>query len=399
MSADGGDNKIEVRANDPRPPVRGTTPAPRIPEGGPPPPPAPAAPPKRNLRRILLMASVPVALLLVGGYFWLTGGRYASTDNAYVQQDRVTVTAEVSGRIVEAAVKENQAVAAGDVLFKIDDQSYKIALASAEAGLASARLQVEELRAAENAAVAAVNAATDDVAFNQKQFDRQQGLLAKQVTSQAANDQAEQDLHTAQQALAQAKEHEESTLSALGGDASIKTDVHPMVLAALAKRDQAALDLANTVVTAPAAGVVAQADRLLVGQQITPSIAVMSLVETGSSWVEANFKETDLTKMLPGQKATITVDAYPGHTFEAVVASIGAGTGSEFSLLPAQNATGNWVKVTQRVPVRIRFTEDARQPCRCAPASARPSRSTSRVAGRAQRPLPKTARSRVELKS
>jgi membrane fusion protein, multidrug efflux system len=356
MSADGGDNKIEVRANDPRPPVRGTTPAPRISEGGPPPP-APAAPPKRNLRRILLMASVPVALLLVGGYFWLTGGRYASTDNAYVQQDRVTVTAEVSGRIVEAAVKENQAVAAGDVLFKIDDQSYKIALASAEAGLASARLQVEELRAAENAAVAAVNAATDDVAFNQKQFDRQQGLLAKQVTSQAANDQAEQDLHTAQQALAQAKEHEESTLSALGGDASIKTDVHPMVLAALAKRDQAALDLANTVVTAPAAGVVAQADRLLVGQQITPSIAVMSLVETGSSWVEANFKETDLTKMLPGQKATITVDAYPGHTFEAVVASIGAGTGSEFSLLPAQNATGNWVKVTQRVPVRIRFTE------------------------------------------
>ena len=130
-----------------------------------------------------------------------------------------------------------------------------------------------------------------------------------------------------------------------------------MVLAAQAKRDQAALDLANTVVTAPAAGVIAQADRLLVGQQITPSTAVMSLVETGSSWVEANFKETDLTKMLPGQKATITVDAYPGHTFEAEVASIGAGTGSEFALLPAQNATGNWVKVTQRVPVRIRFME------------------------------------------
>ena len=357
MSADGGDNKIEVRANDPRPPVRGTTPAPRIPEGGPPPPPAPAAPPKRNLRRILLMASVPVALLLVGGYFWLTGGRYASTDNAYVQQDRVTVTVEVTGRIIEAPVKENQAVAAGDVLFKIDDRPYKIALASADAALASARLQVEELRAAENAAVAAVNAAVDDVAFNQKLFDRQQGLLAKQVTSQAAYDQAEQDLHTAQQALAQAKEHEESTLSALGGNASIKTDDHPMVLAAQAKRDQAALDLANTVVTAPAAGVIAQADRLLVGQQITPSTAVMSLVETGSSWVEANFKETDLTKMLPGQKATITVDAYPGHTFEAEVASIGAGTGSEFALLPAQNATGNWVKVTQRVPVRIRFME------------------------------------------
>ena len=130
-----------------------------------------------------------------------------------------------------------------------------------------------------------------------------------------------------------------------------------MVLAAQARRDQAALDLANTTVTAPAAGVVAQADRLLVGQQITPAIAVMSLVESGSSWVEANFKETDLARMVAGQKATISVDAYPGHEFQAEVASIGAGTGSEFSLLPAQNATGNWVKIVQRVPVRIRFSE------------------------------------------
>jgi membrane fusion protein (multidrug efflux system) len=355
MSADGGDKRTDLRASERAP--GGTPPAQSAAPGGGPAP-TPAEPPKRNnRRRYILMASVPVILLLVGGYFWLSGGRYASTDNAYVQQDRVTVTAQVSGRIVDAPVHENDAVAAGDVLFKIDDAPYKIALASAEAGLASARLQVEELRAAENAAVASVDAATDDVAFNQKAFDRQQGLLAKGVSSQAAYDQAEQDLHTAQQALAQAKEREQSTLSALGGDASIKTDDHPMVLAAIARRDQAALDLANTTVTAPAAGVVAQADRLLVGQQITPAIAVMSLVESGSSWVEANFKETDLARMVPGQKAKISVDAYPGHEFEAEVASIGAGTGAEFSLLPAQNATGNWVKIVQRVPVRIRFSE------------------------------------------
>jgi membrane fusion protein (multidrug efflux system) len=303
------------------------------------------------------MASVPVLLVLIGGYFWLTGGRYASTDNAYVQQARVTMTAQVSGRIVLAGVEENDTVAAGDVLFQIDDAPYKIALSAADAGLASARLQVEELRAAENAAVAAVSAATEDVSFNQKAFDRQQGLLAKGIASQAAYDQAEQSLHAAEQALAQAKERQVSALSALGGNADIPTDDHPMVLAAIAKRDQAALDLANTVVKAPAAGVIAQADRLVVGQQVTPAIAVLSLVETGASWVEANFKETDLEKMIPGQAATIRVDAYPGRTFKAEVASIGAGTGSEFALLPAQNATGNWVKVVQRVPVRIRFTE------------------------------------------
>jgi membrane fusion protein (multidrug efflux system) len=350
MSADGGDKRPADARGAPAPTMKPE--APRAPAATP-----EELPKKNNRRRIILMASVPVLLVLIGGWFYLTGGRYASTDNAYVQQDRVTVTAQVSGRIVAAPLHENEAVAAGDVLFKIDDAPYKIALASAEAGLASAKLQVEELRAAENAAVAAVTAAEDDVTFNQKAFDRQQGLLAKAVSSQAAYDQAEQNLHTAQQALAQAREHEVSTLSALGGDASIKAEDHPLVLAAQAKRDQAALDLANTVVTAPAAGVIAQADRLLVGQQITPSIAVMSLVESGSSWVEANFKETDLTKMVPGQKATISVDAYPGRTFDCTVASIGAGTGAEFSLLPAQNATGNWVKVVQRVPVRIKCAD------------------------------------------
>jgi membrane fusion protein (multidrug efflux system) len=350
MSADGGDNRPAA--------ARPAAPAPAM-KAEPPIPPKAEEPPKRsNRRRIILMAAVPVVLVLVGGYFWLTGGKTASTDNAYIQQDRVTVTAQVSGKIVEAPVHENDAVKAGDVLFKIDDAPYKIALASAEAGLASARLQVEELRAAENAALAAVKAASDDVDFNQKNFDRVQGLLAKGVSSQAQYDQAEQSLHNAQQALAQAKEHEVSSLSALGGDASIKTDDHPLVLAALARRDQAALDLQNTTVTAPAEGVVAQSDRLVLGQLISPSVSVMSLVETGTSYIEANFKETDLTRMVAGQKAKVSIDAYPGHEFEATVASIGAGTGAEFALLPAQNATGNWVKVVQRVPVRIAFSEN-----------------------------------------
>jgi membrane fusion protein (multidrug efflux system) len=345
MSADGGEKR----------PVE---PAVLVKTGGRPAEPAsPPEQPKRSNRRYYIMAAVPVLLVLIGGYFWLTGGRYASTDNAYVQQDRITVTAQVSGRIVEAPVRANDPVATGDVLFRIDPAPYKIALASANAALASARLQVEELRSSLQQAQTQEKATTDDVDFYQKAFDRQQGLLSKGVASQATYDQAENALHSAQQSLAQAKEKELAAVSALGGDPSIATDDHPMVLAALAARDQAALNLANTTVTAPAPGVVAQADQLLVGQQITPATAVMSLVETGSSWVEANFKETDLTKMVPGQAATVTLDADPGHQFTAEVAGIGAGTGAEFALLPAQNATGNWVKVVQRVPVRINITE------------------------------------------
>jgi len=322
---------------------------------------AEAGKPRRSRRRFIVMALVPALLLAIGGYFWLTGGRYASTDNAYVQQDKVTITADVSGRIVEVAARENDAVAAGQLLFQINPEPYRIALAGAEAGLASARLQVEQLRAAYEQAMAEETAAADDVDFKQKSFERQQGLLKKGVASQASFDTAENDLHTAQQALSQAKQRSEAALAALGGDAAIETDDHPLVLAAIAKRDQAQLDLADTSVKAPSAGVVAQADRLQVGQYVTAATPVLALVETGHSWVEANFKETDLTRMKVGEPATITIDAYPDHRFTGEVTSIGAGTGAEFSLLPAQNATGNWVKVVQRVPVRISFSDPDHQ--------------------------------------
>jgi membrane fusion protein (multidrug efflux system) len=334
------------------------------------------------------MAVVPVIIAAIGGYLWLTGGRYMSTDNAYVQQDRVMITAQVSGRIVSAPVRENARVASGDVLFVIDPDPYRIALAAAEAGLASARLQVEQLRAAYSQANAAGQAATDDVAFAQKAFERQQGLLASGIASQATYDQAENNMHTAQQALAQADERIAAALSALGGDITIDTDSHPLVLAALAKRDQAALDLKNTTVTAPGDGVVAQADRLVVGQQVTPALPVLSLVEAGTSWVEANFKETDLTKMAPGQAATVTIDAYPGHALAGVVASIGAGTGAEFALLPAQNATGNWVKVVQRVPVNISLTNPPEGLILRAGLSASVSVDTAGVPGSAAAGVP-----------
>ncbi len=320
--------------------------------------PAPAKP-RRNIRRYLIMAAVPVVLILIGGYFWLSGGRYVSTDNAYVQQDRVTVTAQVSGIISEVDVSSNQAVKKGQVLFRINAEPYQIALDQAEAGLASARLQVDQLRAAYHLAVAALKAAQDNNDFQAKSLERQKELLAKGVSTQANFDEAQNSAHAAEQQLLQAKQNVAAALSALGGNPDFETDKHPLVLSALAKREQAALDLKNTTVVAPADGIVAQADRLQVGQYVTNPTgnptALLSLVETGTTWIDANFKETELADMHPGEKATVSIDAYPGRTFDATVASIGAGTGSEFSLLPAQNATGNWVKVVQRVPVRIRL--------------------------------------------
>jgi membrane fusion protein (multidrug efflux system) len=330
--------------------------------------PAPAAPPSNRRRRLLMMASVPIVLALLGGYFWLTGGRYASTDNAYVGQDRVTITADVPGRIVEVAVKTNQPVKKGDLLLRIDPEPYRIALAQADAALASARLTVDQLRATYQQALAEETQAQSDVDYSQKAFDRQKDLLKKGVASQATYDQAENALRSAQQALTQAKEKALGAIAGLGGDPNIETDKHPAVLAAIAKREQAALDLANTEVHAPVDGIVSQTARLQVGGYVSSAQAMptdlLSLVESDDTWIEANFKETDLTTMAVGQKAKVWIDAYPKCTFTGEVASIGAGTGSSFSLLPAQNATGNWVKVVQRVPVRVKLDSTACAPLR-----------------------------------
>lgn len=314
---------------------------------------APAPVRSRGLR-IALMLLVPLILLGVGGWMWLNAGRVQTTDNAYVQQNRVSVSAEVGGRIVAVEVRENQHVDAGDVLFRIDDAPYRIALAEAEAQLADARIKVSQLRSDYAARTADVGAKTADVRLAQETLGRQTKLLKDGFTTRAAYDEAVRALAAAQQNAAAASADAVSAHDALGSGTPAH---HPLVLAAVAARDKAALDLERTVVRAPQAGIASQTSRLQLGQLAVQGLPLVSIVVAGDAWVEANFKETQLTNMRVGQPATIRFDALPGRTFDAEVTSIGAGTGSEFSVLPAQNATGNWVKVTQRVPVRLRLKD------------------------------------------
>jgi membrane fusion protein, multidrug efflux system len=320
-------------------------------------PPAPAAAPKRRRRpgRFVLMAVVPLGFAVGGAYWWVTGGRFEETDNAYLHQPRITVASETAGRVVAANVGENAPVRAGDVLFAVDPEPYRIALAQADAALAAARTQVGQLRAAYGQAQAQAQAAVNDVNYFRSELERQQALSGKGIATGAALDAARRELNKAEDAGRAADQAVAGALAALGGNPAIRTDEHPGVLAALAARDKAAFDLAQTTVRAPADGIIAQAASFKPGQYVTAGTGLFSLVETGDTWVDANFKETQLTNMQLGQKAEIEFDAFPGRPVGATVESIGAGTGAEFSLLPAQNATGNWVKVTQRVPVRLRL--------------------------------------------
>ncbi|MER9326964.1 HlyD family secretion protein [Mesorhizobium sp. M0488] len=319
--------------------------------------PVPAPKKKRRIGRLLLMLVLPAALAIGGGYVWITGGRYQETENANLQQAKVSIASDTAGRIVQVAISDNQMVKQGDLLFAIDPEPYRIALAQADAAVAAARLNVEQLRAAYSQAQAQQKSDVSEVGYAQSQYDRAADLAQKGINAKSALDEARNDLDKAKQQLAVAEQGIISAKAALGGNPDIETDKHPTVMAALAARDKAAYDLAQTTVKAPADGVISQASSFKVGQFVGAGTPLFSLVETGDTWIDANFKETQLTHMKPGQKAEIMVDTYPGKTFEAAVKAIGAGTGAEFSLLPAQNATGNWVKVTQRIPVRLELTD------------------------------------------
>lgn len=317
------------------------------------------AKPKKKRGRTLLMLAVPVLLAAGGGYFWLNGGRFVDTDNAYVQQVKVSLSADVAGRVDEVDVAENQLVKTGDVLFRIDATPYQIALEQAAAGLAAARVNVEQLRVAYGTAQVKLDAANLTLALRQKEFDRKKVSVDQGNSASSALDDVTLSLQTATSGVALARQELAVASAALAGNPAIGADDVPAVKTALALRDKAQRDLDNTTVVAPANGVVSQMSNLNVGQFVAVGTTIASLIKADDFWVDANFKETQLDGLKDGLPVDVVVDAYPGLKLAGKVDSLGAATGSQFSLIPAQNATGNWVKVTQRLTVRIKLDDPA----------------------------------------
>jgi len=300
-----------------------------------------------NLRTFLMLI-VPALLLIAGGYYWLTSGGSVSTDNAQVKQDIVSVSPQVNGPVSEVVVKNGDRVRRGQLLFRIDPAPYRVALEQAQAQLAAARLQTSQLRTQAAGTGADITGASANLQIKRNALARQQALLKRGFTTRSDYEDALNEVRSAETGLADARARSANANAALApaGD-------QPSIAQAQAAVDKAQLDLSRTEVRAPMDGTIANADRLQVGQMAVQGVGMLSLVHSQSAWVEANFKEKDVGKMVPGQKAKVEIDAYPGVDFKGHVESVGAGTGSEFSILPAQNANGNWVKVTQRVPTRI----------------------------------------------
>ena len=307
---------------------------------------------RRFWRRILLPA-IPLLVLLGSGYLYVTGGRFVGTDNAYVRAHMVSVSADISARVTQVLVRENEHVVAGQPLFELDQEPLRIALDQAMANLENTRNNIVALKAAYHQRQEDLQAAQSQIDFAEREYKRREKMVETHVVSESDYDQARMQYQVALSAAASIKQDIQRILAELGGNPDIAPEEHPQYLAAQAQVNQAALDLRRATVLAPVAGIASEVDQLRPGDYVHAGAPAFSLVASDSLWIEANMKETDLTYVKPGDKATVSVDTYPGIEFPAIVDSIGAATGAEFSVLPPQNSSGNWVKVVQRIPVRL----------------------------------------------
>ena len=306
------------------------------------------------LRRFLLIA-VPLIAIGAGSYIYLHGGRYISTDNAYVGAQKVLVTPQISGTVSEVKVAEGQKLKTGDVLFTIDPKPYEIALAEAKAAMTRAETDFGALKAQYAGFAPQIALARGTVDLRQSEVTRRSQLVASKVVAKADIEQDQVNLQQAKANLAALEQGQRQALSQLGGTADATLETYGPWLAARAAADRAQWNLEQTVLKAPLDGIATQVSNIQLGRYLAAGAPVFAIVSDSDVWVDANPKETDITWLKPEQDVTVTVDAFPGKPLKGHVASISPGTGAQFSLIPAQNASGNWVKVVQRVPVRIRF--------------------------------------------
>ena len=309
----------------------------------------------RKRLRMILLVGLPALAVVIGLGIYLSGGRYISTDNAYVGAQKVLITPDISGKITHIAVREGQHVNSGDELFTLDREPFALALQQAKAKLDAARSNFNKLKANLKSFDTLADLANKNVDLKKRDTDRKSRLVNSQAGSQADLDTSMAAVVSAQLQAELAVQQRDTALSQLLGDPDLPLERFPEYAQAKAVLDNAQRDFDHTIVRAPMPGTATQVDNIQLGRFVAAGTPVFSVIDDQAPWVEANPKETDITYLRVGQKATLDVDSFPDHTFTGTVIAVSPGTGAQFSILPPQNATGNWVKVVQRVPVRIAF--------------------------------------------
>ncbi|HEX9472033.1 MAG TPA: HlyD family secretion protein [Bradyrhizobium sp.] len=309
----------------------------------------------RRYRRVLLLVVLPLAALVGGLIFYLNGGRYVTTDDAYVGAQKVLITPDISGKIEKVVVKEGQQVNEGDVLFEIDPVPFRLAVAQAKATLDQAHTTYDNLKANIKIYGDMLDLAQQGVDLKRRDVDRKTSLAKSNFGSQLDLDNAANALVTSSAQAQFLKQQLSSSKTQLLGDPDLPLEQFPPYAQAKAALDQAERNLDHTVMRAPMAGIATQVEQIQLGRFVAAGTPVFSVIDTANPWVDANPKESDFTYVAVGQPVSIDVDAFPDHVFKGTIGSLSPGTGAQFAILPAQNATGNFVKVVQRVPVRIYF--------------------------------------------
>ena len=311
----------------------------------------------RKYRRTILLFVLPAIAVLAGLLIYLWGGRYITTDNAYVGAQKVLITPDVAGKVTNVFIREGQHVNANDPLFQIDPEPYRLALAQAQAKLATVETQFKTLRSDYTILSRLTAFSQKNIDLKQRDVERKNALVESKSGSQADMDKSTGDLVTAQLQNQLAIQRRDDAFNQLLGDPELPMEKFPAWVQAKAVLDQAQRDLDHTMLRAPIAGIATQVDNNQLGRFIAAGGPILSVVDDAAPWIDANPKETDITYLRVGQHVTIEVDTFPGHKFHGSVAAVSPGTGAQFSILPVQNASGNWIKIVQRVPMRIVFDQ------------------------------------------